>query len=90
MAMDGPSATQTAVECLTLWLEPGDDARRYAARHIADLIHSDDGVGADRLIAGLLNLNMLLLAKVAEEEGVTDIAGRSTEILRELAPRLTE
>lgn len=85
--------TRVAIECLTLWLERGDDARLNAAKHIADLTHERDGPGPDKIITGLLNLSMLLVFKVAQAEGATtksDIAQRAHEILRELSPKLPE
>jgi hypothetical protein len=36
-------ATRVAIECLTLWMESGDDARQRAAEHIAALQYAPEG-----------------------------------------------
>lgn len=85
--------TRIAIECLTLWMESGDGARLNAAEHVADLTHDRNGPGADAIIAGLLNLNMLLVYSLAKAEGATgatEIKQRGSEILRELSPKLPE
>ncbi len=89
---EATNATRIAIECLTLWMEPGEDARRNAAEHIAKLEHDREGPGpgAAAIIVGLLNLSMLLVLRLAKEQGAEDIAKRAGEILRELSPQLPE
>jgi hypothetical protein len=84
------AATRAAAECLTLWLEPGGEARYRAVQHIARLEH--DLGGASPLIVGLLHLNMLTLLRLAKERGATkrDVLQRARDILRELAPQPPE
>jgi hypothetical protein len=87
---EATNATRIAIECLTLWMEPGEEARRNAAEHISKLRHDPGGPGADPIIVGLLNLSMLLVLQLAKAEGADDIAKRAGEILRELSPQLPE
>ena len=83
-------ATRFAIECLTLWLEPGDAARASAAEHITRLRHAG-ARSTDELIAGLLNLSMELVLHLAVARGATDNAlEEAGDILRHLSPRLPD
>ena len=87
------SATRVAIEFLTLWLEPGDEARRRAAAHIVEVIHSPDGgPGADSVVAGLLNLNMLVLLELVKERGGTaeNMFQKAGDYLRGLSRQIPE
>ncbi len=85
-------ATRVAIELLTLWLEPGDDARLNAARHITKLTRDPEGPGAEHIIAGLLNLNMMTLLSLVKAQGADagDMLDRAQAILREWSPQLPE
>lgn len=52
-----------------LWM--GQD-RSNAAEHIAGVLPDPDGPGSDHMIAGLLNLSMLLGFELAKPNGATD------------------
>ncbi len=99
-AMDEPNAatanTRVAIELLTLWLEPGEEARYRAAAHILQVLGepTDEGAlaHATEVVAGLLNLSMLLVVRLAHEQGadrdaMLEVAG---DILRAIAPNIPE
>jgi hypothetical protein len=92
--MDQPDpkteAIRVAIECLTLWMEPGPEARVDAVEHIVRLQYDPDSPGGNNVIPGLLNLSMMLLLSLAEEQGAEDIQQRAREILREWSPQLPE
>lgn len=88
--VEPPVPTRVAIEFLTLWMEPGDEARLRAAEHIAGVVHEPGGIGADAVIVGLLNLNMLTLLSLAKAQGATDIAVKAGDILREWSRQLPE
>jgi hypothetical protein len=82
--------TQSAVECLTLWMESD---RVGAAMHIARLKYGPDGPDPDCIMVGLLNLGHALLLELAKERGATtaeDAAKKARVILQDLALRLPE
>jgi hypothetical protein len=83
--------TRIAVEFLTLWLVPGDEARLTAARHINEVINRSD-THVESVIVGHLNLAMLLLIMLAKERGATgeNLLQRAGDILRELSRGLPE
>ena len=60
--MDQPNletgSTRVAIEFLTLWMEPGDEAGQRAAEHITHVLH-EEGEDPVSVIAGQLNLSML-------------------------------
>jgi hypothetical protein len=84
--------TRVAVECLTVWIEPGQTTRLPAVEHIAGVVHDPDGPGADLIIFGLLNLNELVLLQLVKDRGATaeNMRERAGEFLRELSSRLPE
>ena len=85
----GTDATRVAIECVTLWMERGADARlsTAAAGHIAELVHGAEGPGPGTVIAGLLNLNTLVLLDLMKQRGEHDVHGAAGEYLRHLSPR---
>lgn len=85
-------ATRVAVEFLTLWLEPGDAARRAAAEHIFEVLNQAGNPPAEAVIAGQLNLSMLLLLTLARERGheAATLLDAGRAILRELAVKLPD
>lgn len=85
-------ATRVAVEFLTLWLEPGDAARRAAAEHISEVLNQAGNPPTEAVIAGQLNLSMLLLLTLARERGheAATLLDAGRTILRELAVRLPD
>jgi hypothetical protein len=86
------SATRVAIEFLTLRLEPGERAQDRAAAHIVEVIHDPHGPGADSVVAGLLNLNMMQLMQLVKERGATaeTMTQEAGEYLRELSRQLPE
>jgi hypothetical protein len=86
-------AARIGVEFLTLWLRPGTEARHDAAAHISSVLFDEDGPGAVKIIAGLLNLNMVVLMDFMKEKGATS-GDEATEMagnyLRGLSPQLPE
>jgi len=87
----GTEATRVAIECLTLWIEPGKAARVAAAEHIAAIQHNPGGPGPDQIIKGLLNLSMFF--ELVKERGVErqeDYDAKAREVLQNLSPRLPE
>jgi hypothetical protein len=84
-------AARIAVECLTLWLEPGPFARAKAVKHITD-IRNASAASADEVIAGLLNLSMMPVIDLAIQRGATqdDALDRAGDILRDWSPRLPD
>lgn len=84
-----PAPTKVAIEMLTLCMEPGADARLRAAQHIAGVVHEPGGIGPDAVIAGLLNLNMLVLLQLVRERGATaeNMLQQAGEFPRELSPQ---
>jgi hypothetical protein len=85
--MDQPNpkteAMRVAIECLTLWMEPGPEARVSAADHILRLQYDPDSPGGNNVIPGVLNLSMMLVLRLAREQGAEDLAQRAHEILHE-------
>ena len=63
-------ATRVAIECLTLWMESGDQASQNAMDHILR-IRTDQDVSEITIIAGLLNLTALAIKTLAQERGAT-------------------
>jgi hypothetical protein len=86
----GTDAIRVGIECLTLWMEPGADARSAAAGHIAELVHGTEGPRPGPVVAGLLNLSTLLLLELMKQRGEHDVRGAAGEYLRRLSPRLPE
>jgi hypothetical protein len=85
-------STRVAIEFLTLWLEPGEQgARRQTADHIARVLY-EEGEDPVSVIAGQLNLGMLLVLRLAKERGATeaDMFQKAADILRDLSRRLPE
>jgi hypothetical protein len=84
-------STRVAIEFLTLWMEPGDDAGQRAAEHITHVLH-EEGEDPVSVIAGQLNLSMLLVLHLAKERGATeaDMLQKAREILRDWSPQLRE
>lgn len=84
--MQTPNEMQIAVGCLTLWLEPGDDARAAATDRIRGLLKDPVGPGAEATVVGLLDLSMLLVLKLAKARGTEDydLWPAAGKILREL------
>jgi hypothetical protein len=84
--------TRVAIEFLTLWMEPGDQARLEAARHIEGIVEAPDA-NIPGIIAGLLNLNTVTLFELAKARGAMTeemyyrVAG---DFLRELSSGLPE
>ena len=89
--LEPTAATRVAIECLTLWMEPAE-ARLRAAEHIAKVVHDPEGAGADTVITGLLNLNMMVLFMLVKEQGATaeNMPERAAAVLRELSRQLPE
>ena len=93
--MDQPNletgSTRVAIEFLTLWMEPGDEAGQRAAEHITHVLH-EEGEDPVSVIAGQLNLSMLLVLHLAKERGATEAAmlQKAGEILRDWSPQLPE
>jgi hypothetical protein len=81
------ASTRVAVEFLTLWMESD---RQGAAEHIWQVLSDPDGPGAHSVIAGQLNLSMILVLELAKAQGAEDIQERAGEILRSLSPQLPE
>jgi hypothetical protein len=81
-----------AIEFLTMWMELGDEARLAAAEQVERVLTDPDGPGARHIIAGLLNLNTLVLAQLMNERGATerDWLEKAQEYLRNMVPRLPE
>lgn len=79
--------TRVAIECLTLWLEPGPEARQQAAVHIADVVRADD---PHLIIAGHLNLAMLLLLELVAAQGAEDLMAAGRAYLQTMSPSLPE
>jgi hypothetical protein len=82
--------TRIAVEFLTLWM--GSDRKR-AAEQIARVQQDPDGPGADAIITGLLNLNMLTLFRLATAQGATTtdtFYEQATAILRDMSRLLSD
>ncbi|MGH3480465.1 MAG: hypothetical protein ACRDQD_26980 [Nocardioidaceae bacterium] len=84
--------TRVALECLTLWMEPADEARYRAVQHISHLVHDADGPGAVNIISGLLDLSMFLVMSLARECGAgdEDLLTMAGDFLRQLSPQLPE
>ena len=83
------TATQVAVECLTLWLQD----QQQAIDHIANLERDPSGPGATNLTVGLLNMSAWLLLSLAETQGeatAEELQEKATNILREFSEYLSE
>jgi hypothetical protein len=84
--------TRVAIEFLTLWMEPGDQARIEAASHIQSIVEAADA-NIPGIIADLFNLNTVTLFELAKARGAMteevyyQVAG---DFLRELSPGLPE
>jgi hypothetical protein len=78
------AATRVAIEFLTLWMEPGEDAPQPAAKHIERVLDHPSPTQAEA-IAGLLNLSTLLVASLAKAFGAADddVGNQAREILRD-------
>ena len=85
--LNQPPATRVAIECLMLWIEHD---RSAAAEHIAGVLHGSDGPGPDYVVAGLLNLNMLLGFELAKANGATDGPAWLRDYLARRSPELPE
>lgn len=94
----GTDSMRIAIEILTLWREPGDEARMRACEHIIDVVlggstESEQRQNAITAVGGLLNISDLLLLRVAQREGAEskdEIAMMAGEILRSISPQLPE
>ena len=85
--------TRQAVEFLTLWLEPGVEARQSAAAHITRVTGQDPTGEWARTVAGLLNLSMFLVLMLAEARGARtddEVSDEAQVVLSELSLRLPE
>jgi hypothetical protein len=84
--------TRVAIECLTLWMEPDEEARYRAVQHISRLVHDADGPGAVNIISGLLDLNALLVTSLAKEcgAGEEDLRTMAGHFLRNLSLQLPD
>jgi hypothetical protein len=85
------TGTRVAVALLKLWLEQD----RLSAAHIEGVLTDPKGPNAAEIIAGQLNLGMLLLLMLAEERGASaeDMDGMMEEargILQDLSEGLPE
>ena len=83
-ATDPP--TRVAIEFLTLWMGPD---RQFAAEHIVEVLGPGDP-GSSRVIAGLLNLSMILAFEAAKANGATDYRAWVGDYLRRISPDLPE
>jgi hypothetical protein len=82
-------STRVAIECLTLWMEPGDDARVGAIKHIERLAHDARNSGADQIIYGLLDLSTILVQFFARSEALgNDFSEEARLILQRISPWL--
>lgn len=56
------------------------------------VVHDPSGPGADTVITGLLNLNMMVLFMLVKEQGATaeNMPERAAAVLRELSRQLPE
>ena len=90
--VEPPAPTRVAIEFLTLWMEPGDEARLDAVQHMTRIIiHGPDNIGS--IVAGLLDLNLLTLFRLAQAEGAETedaIAAKAGAILREWSRQLPD
>jgi hypothetical protein len=71
-------------------MEPGSEARADAVDHIARLQYDPDSPGGNNVIPGLLNLSMMLVLRLAREQGAEDLAQRAHEILQETSAQLPD
>jgi len=85
------AATRVAIEFVTLWMEPGEDAPQPAAKHIDGVLDHPTPAQAEA-IAGLLHLNVLLVVSLARAWGASeeDVASQAREILRDMSQHLPE
>ena len=88
---------RVAIEMLTLWMEPGEEARRHAVEHIWEILDAPTDEQFRKnvagVVAGALNLTHLLLLRLAQKEGAEsdeEIALMAGEILRSMSPQLPE
>jgi hypothetical protein len=81
------AATRVAIEFLMLWMEP---SRPSAAEHIVRVLDDPSGPGRDQVIAGLLNLSMILAFELAKANGAADYPAWVGEWLRRHSPELPE
>ena len=82
------AGTRTAIQLLRLWLEQN----RLTAAHIQGVLNDPNGPGAAHIIAGQLDLGMLLLLTLAKERGagVDDLEETARTILQDLSAGLSE
>jgi len=81
------AATRVAIEFLTLWMEPN---RPSAAAHFLRVLDDPGGPGRDQVIAGLLNLSMILAFDLAKANDAADYPAGVGEYLRRHSPELPE
>jgi hypothetical protein len=81
------AATRVAIEFLMLWMEPD---RPSAAAHILRVLDDPAGPGKEHVIAGLLNLSMILAFDLAKANGAADYPAWVGEYLRRRSPELPE
>jgi len=81
------AATRVAIEFLMLWIEPN---RPFAAEHILQVLDEPGGIERDQVIAGLLNLSMILGFQLAKANGATDYPAWVREYLNRHSPELPE
>ncbi|WBB64082.1 hypothetical protein O7599_16870 [Streptomyces sp. WMMC500] len=87
---EAKESIRIATEFLSLWLK---DDREKAVRHIARVVHGADDHGRDRIITGLLNLNMLVILQLAQAHGTEDdedMTAWAHEHLRRIAGELPD
>jgi hypothetical protein len=89
----GPAHTGTrgAVALLHVWLEHD----RLSSAHIQGVLKDSDGPSAAELIAGQLDLGMLLLLMLVKERGASaddmdDMMEKARDVLQDLSAGLAE
>ncbi|MBZ6110595.1 MULTISPECIES: hypothetical protein [Streptomyces] len=80
-------ATRLAIEFLMQWMS---DDRQAAAKHIAGVLHGENAPDPTRTVAGLLNLNMIVLFELAKAHGAEDYRAWAEEYLKQRALRMPE
>jgi hypothetical protein len=84
------AGTRIAVDYLTVWMEQD---QLTAANYIIAVLNDPNGPGVFNIVAGQLNLGMLLMAMLAQAHGAVtadDINRMAGEILRGVARDLAQ
>ncbi len=86
------AATRIAVECLTLWLQPGAEAWVAAAEHMVELMGTPINATSIDMVSGLLNLNVWVLFDLMKERGLSlhEADAGVARYLQDLSARLPE